>query len=125
MALNTSRWQRPPSARSTRPYRRTAERLCSRCSTPGVATSIDSDVDNIASLLKLSGLLPGELNIQPLLDDAKAQLHDEADYNKEAEFLAAFGDLLAGDDRFVVPEVLPDLTRKTVLAMTYVEGRAD
>lgn len=90
---------------------------------PGVATSIDSDVDNIASLLKLSGLLPAELQIQPLLDDAKAQLHDEADYNKEAEFLAAFGDLLAGDDRFQVPQVLPDLTRKTVLAMTYVSGK--
>lgn len=90
---------------------------------PGVATSINSDVDNIASLLKLSGLLPAELNIQPLLDDAKAQLHDEADYNKEAEFLAAFGDLLAGDERFLLPEVLPELTRKTVLAMTYVSGR--
>ena len=31
--------------------------------------------------------------------------------------------LLAGDDRFLVPQVLPDLTRKTVLAMTYVAGR--
>ncbi len=90
---------------------------------PGVAGSINADVDNIASLLKVSGLLPAEFDIQPLLDDAKDQLHDEADYNKEAEFLAAFGDLLADDDRFLVPEVLPDLTRKTVLAMTYVGGR--
>ncbi|TDG12990.1 AarF/ABC1/UbiB kinase family protein [Seongchinamella unica] len=90
---------------------------------PGVAGSIDADVDNIASLLKVSGLLPPDLDIQPLLDDAKAQLQDEADYNKEAEFLAAFGELLADDDRFLVPEVLPDLTRKTVLAMTYVGGR--
>ena len=90
---------------------------------PGVAGSIDADVDNIASLLKVSGLLPAEFDIQPLLDDAKDQLQDEADYNKEAEFLAAFGDLLANDDRFLVPEVLPDLTRKTVLVMTYVGGR--
>lgn len=90
---------------------------------PGVAGSIDADVDNIASLLKVSGLLPPEMDIQPLLDDAKAQLHDEADYNKEAEFLAAFGDLLADDERFLVPEVLPDLTRKTVLVMTYVAGQ--
>ena len=89
---------------------------------PGVAGSIDADIDNIASLLKISGLLPAELNIQPLLDDAKAQLQDEADYNKEAEFLDAFAGLLAEDDRFVVPEVLPELTRKTVLAMTYVSG---
>ena len=56
---------------------------------PGVAQSIDSDVDNIASLLRISGLLPTDLDIQPLLDDAKKQLHDEADYLKEAEFLQA------------------------------------
>ena len=90
---------------------------------PGVAASIDSDVDNIAALLRMSGLLPAELDIQPLLDDAKRQLKDEADYHKEAEFLQAFGDLLAADERFLVPEVLPELTRKTVLAMTYVAGK--
>ena len=90
---------------------------------PGVASSIDSDVDNIATLLRMSGLLPTELDIQPLLNDAKHQLKDEADYHKEAEFLQAFGDLLRDDERFLVPEVLPDLTRRTVLAMTYVSGK--
>lgn len=90
---------------------------------PGVATSIDSDVDNIATLLRMSGLLPAELDIGPILDDAKRQLRDEADYHKEAEFLQAFGDLLRDDERFLVPELLPDLTRRTVLAMTYVSGK--
>jgi len=89
---------------------------------PGVADSIDSDVDNIATLLRLSGLLPAGLDIQPLLDDAKRQLKDEADYLKEAEFLQAFGDLLRDDQRFVLPEVLPELTHHNVLAMTYVSG---
>jgi len=89
---------------------------------PGVAESIDSDVDNIATVLRLSGLLPKELDIQPLLDDAKIQLHEEADYLKEAEFLQAFGDVLANDERFVLPEVLGEHTRRNVLAMTYVSG---
>ncbi|MEM8662282.1 MAG: AarF/ABC1/UbiB kinase family protein [Pseudomonadota bacterium] len=89
---------------------------------PGVASSIDVDVDQIAKLLSISGLLPATLNLDPLLEDAKRQLHDEADYFKEAQFLQAFGDLLRDDERFLVPEVLPDLTRKNVLAMTYVGG---
>ena len=58
-----------------------------------------------------------------MLKDAKHQLKDEADYHKEAQFLQAFGDLLREDERFLVPEVLPDLTRRTVLAMTYVSGK--
>jgi predicted unusual protein kinase regulating ubiquinone biosynthesis (AarF/ABC1/UbiB family) len=89
---------------------------------PGVAASIDSDVDNIASLLRFSGLLPADIDIQPLLDDAKVQLKDEADYLKEAGFLEAFGKLLREDERFVLPEVLPELTHRNVLAMTYVNG---
>ncbi|MFK8048721.1 MAG: ABC1 kinase family protein [Halioglobus sp.] len=89
---------------------------------PGVAQSIDNDVDNISTLLRMSGLLPDGLDIQPLLEDAKVQLAEEADYLKEAEFLTAFGELLGGDDRFVLPEVLPELTHRNVLAMTYVSG---
>ncbi|MBE9540460.1 MAG: AarF/ABC1/UbiB kinase family protein [Proteobacteria bacterium] len=90
---------------------------------PGVAKSIDSDVDNIATVLRLSGLLPKELDIKPLLDEAKLQLHEEADYLKEAEFLMAFGEVLADDERFVLPQVLIEHTRRNVLAMTYVSGR--
>ncbi len=91
---------------------------------PGVADTVDSDVDNIARLLRVSGLLPARMDISLLLDDAKAQLHDEADYLKEAKFLAAFGDMLAADERFIVPRLIPELTRRNVLAMSYVEGGA-
>jgi predicted unusual protein kinase regulating ubiquinone biosynthesis (AarF/ABC1/UbiB family) len=89
---------------------------------PGVARTIDSDVDNIATLLRVSGLLPTQMEIRPLLEDAKAQLRDEADYLKEAKFLQSFGEMLADDDRFLVPEVLPELTHRNVLAMTYLKG---
>jgi predicted unusual protein kinase regulating ubiquinone biosynthesis (AarF/ABC1/UbiB family) len=89
---------------------------------PGVAKSIDSDIDNIYALLKLSGLVPDQVDMKPLLKDAKAQLRDEANYLLEAEHLAEFGELLADDERFVVPELLPELTTEHVLAMTYIES---
>ncbi len=89
---------------------------------PGVRDSIDSDVDNMASLLRLSGLVPDNVEIAPLLAEMKQQLRDEADYLLEAEHLAAFGEQLHGDERFVVPEVLNDLCRDTVLVMTYTPG---
>jgi len=89
---------------------------------PGVRESIDNDVDNIATVLRLSGLLPKGVDLTPLLSDAKVQLRDEADYLKEAEFLSAFGEVLADDERFVLPQVLPELTHRSVLAMTYVSG---
>ena len=41
---------------------------------PGVGDSIDSDVDNIATVLRISGLLPDDVDMTPLLEDAKSQL---------------------------------------------------
>jgi len=90
---------------------------------PGVAKSIDSDVDNIATLLRLSGLLPQGMDIKPLLAEAKKQLRAEANYLTEASYLSTFGELLADDDRFIVPEVLPELTTEHVLAMTYIPSQ--
>ena len=89
---------------------------------PGVSASIDSDVDNIATVLRISGLLPDEVDMTPLLDDAKRQLRDEANYLKEAKFLDRFNDVLCDDDRFVLPQLVPELTKRNVLAMTYVAG---
>ncbi len=89
---------------------------------PGVADSIDADVDNVSTLLRMSGLLPGSLNIAPLLAEAKRQLHEEADYLREAEQMHRYGELLEGNDGFVVPTGLPELSGKRVLAMDFVPG---
>jgi len=74
---------------------------------PGVAKSIDSDVSNVAALIKMTGLLPKGFALDPYLDEAKLQLHAETDYAAEARALAQFGELLAGDDRFIVPNPNP------------------
>ncbi len=91
---------------------------------PGVRQSIDSDVDNVASLVKLTGLLPQGLDIDPMLAEAKAQLHEEADYAHEAGHLARFGELLAGSADFRVPALHADFTTPDILAMDYIESIA-
>lgn len=91
---------------------------------PGVRASIDSDVSNVGALMKMSGLVPTGLDTSPLLDEAKRQLHEEADYTREAGQLRRFAALLAGDERFVVPWVEEDLSTRDVLAMAFADGVA-
>lgn len=91
---------------------------------PDIADSIDSDVDNASMLLKASGLLPRHIDITPLLAEAKLQLHDEADYIREAAYLTRYASALNDDARFIVPQILPELSTPTILAMTYVPGVA-
>lgn len=89
---------------------------------PGVAASIGADIDNAATLLRLSGLLPAGLDVAPLLAEAKRQLREEADYLREAAQMRRYAAMLDGDGRFVVPHPVDDLLRPTVLPMTFQPG---
>jgi predicted unusual protein kinase regulating ubiquinone biosynthesis (AarF/ABC1/UbiB family) len=89
---------------------------------PGVRKSIDSDVDNVVTLLRVSTLLPKELEIDQLLAEAKLQLHQEADYMREAKYLKKYGEYLASSDYFLIPEVDDELTTPDILAMTFIDG---
>jgi predicted unusual protein kinase regulating ubiquinone biosynthesis (AarF/ABC1/UbiB family) len=86
---------------------------------PGVRAAIDSDLDNAAALIRWSGLLPPELDLGPLMDEARRQLHEEADYAREGACMARFSALLDADDRFVVPVHRPDLSAEGALAMSF------
>jgi predicted unusual protein kinase regulating ubiquinone biosynthesis (AarF/ABC1/UbiB family) len=89
---------------------------------PGVAKSIDSDVDNLAMFLNMARLLPRELDVSDIIDEAKRQLRQEADYHTEAANLERYHAMLAHDERFIVPRVHRDFSTQRVLAMDWVEG---
>ena len=89
---------------------------------PGVARSIESDVSNVAALLRLGRVLPVELDVSGLIAEAKRQLRQEADYLQEAAHLRRYRALVADEPRLRVPRVHEDLTTRRVLAMDYTPG---
>jgi predicted unusual protein kinase regulating ubiquinone biosynthesis (AarF/ABC1/UbiB family) len=89
---------------------------------PGVARSIDSDVDNMAMFLRMANILPVEIDVSGIIAEAKRQLRQEADYTVEAEYLRDYRTLVEDDERFLVPRVHADFTTRRVLAMDYVTG---
>ncbi|MEE2917019.1 MAG: AarF/ABC1/UbiB kinase family protein, partial [Pseudomonadota bacterium] len=90
---------------------------------PGVRDSIGSDVDNVATLLRVSNLIPPAIDLKPLLAEAKTQLAEEADYIREADRMRRFAERLADDPRYVVPRPEKSLTTPLVLAMDYIPGQ--
>ncbi|WP_448664756.1 ABC1 kinase family protein [Sphingomonas sp. CJ20] len=106
--------------RATLPDGRT---LAIKVQYPGVRESIGSDVDNVATLLRVSNLLPASLDLKPLLAEAKRQLTEEADYIREGQQMRAYAERLRGDARYVVPALHEALTTTNVLAMDFIEGR--
>jgi len=90
---------------------------------PGIARSIDSDVDNLASLLRMANILPVEVDVSEIVAEAKRQLRQEADYEREAEQLSRYRALVSDDPELIVPQVHADLTTRRVLAMDRVHAR--
>lgn len=88
----------------------------------GVADSIDSDVDNVGVLIKMSGLLPVGFELAPYLEEARKQLHDETDYVREADQMDHFRNLLKDTPQFTIPAVHRDWSTPKILAMDYMSG---
>ncbi|KAJ2785423.1 hypothetical protein H4R18_000506 [Coemansia javaensis] len=98
------------------------DRVAVKVQYPGVAGSIDSDLDNMRSLLVMSSLLPRGMYLENTIRAARRELRWECDYVREAEAMARFGALLADDPVFVVPRPVPELSRQTVLTAEFMPG---
>lgn len=103
-------------------YNDDGEKLAVKVQYPGIRKSINSDVDNVGTLLSIVGLIPESVDYKGLLEEAKKQLHDEADYQREANFAQRYHQALQNTDHFVVPNIHTDITSESVLAMDYLEG---
>jgi aarF domain-containing kinase len=93
---------------------------------PGVRRSIDSDVANLALLMRVPGLVPAGLDLAPLLEHVRQQLHTETDYLAEAQALMAYRQALGDDPAdaldFVVPEVHTAHSTGHILALGFLDG---
>lgn len=110
---------------------------------PGVAASLDADLDNLRMLLRLGRVVLTSAAAQDYDREVRAVLRAELDYEREARTIDRFRAVYAGarddrggataagdaapgqpgfDLRVRVPRVYHEYTRPTVLTMEYVRG---
>jgi predicted unusual protein kinase regulating ubiquinone biosynthesis (AarF/ABC1/UbiB family) len=85
---------------------------------PGIATSIDSDLSVIKFAL---GRFAKGQNVDHLMSEVEERLSEEVDYYIEAENTKYFAENL-NHELIVVPTVVEELSTKTVLTSTFLEG---
>ncbi|XP_055642351.1 atypical kinase COQ8B, mitochondrial [Toxorhynchites rutilus septentrionalis] len=89
---------------------------------PGVAQSIESDIDNLVSMLKVWDVFPAGVFIDNVVAVAKRELAWEVDYIREAEYTEQFGKMIHHMPEFRVPKVIKELSSKNVLTTELVPG---
>ena len=104
--------------------KRTGQRVAIKVQYPGVADSIDSDLNNLSILLTAARLLPRGLFLDKTIANARIELAWECDYTREAECMNRFRQLLQDDPIFEIPEIIPEASGKHVLTMEFLDGIA-
>ncbi|XP_006742744.1 atypical kinase COQ8A, mitochondrial isoform X1 [Leptonychotes weddellii] len=89
---------------------------------PGVAQSINSDVNNLMAVLNMSNMLPEGLFPEHLIDVLRRELALECDYQREAACAGKFRALLKDHPFFYVPEIVDELCSPHVLTTELVSG---
>ncbi|MGI8575377.1 MAG: ABC1 kinase family protein [Egibacteraceae bacterium] len=90
---------------------------------PGVAEAVEADLANAGAFARLLRLTHPHLEVAPLLEEVRARLLPELDYQQEAIFQQAFVDRYSGHPFIRIPRVHHAWCRPRVLVTDYVQGR--
>jgi predicted unusual protein kinase regulating ubiquinone biosynthesis (AarF/ABC1/UbiB family) len=102
--------------------RGTGEQVVVKIQYPGVADAIDSDIRTLSRLLITARLAPKALDLTPVFTEVREMLERECDYDQERAFTQTFAQRLAGDARFIVPQVHERFCGPRVLTTSYEPG---
>jgi predicted unusual protein kinase regulating ubiquinone biosynthesis (AarF/ABC1/UbiB family) len=91
---------------------------------PGVAEAVESDLANAELFTPFAKLISPNLKVKPLIEELRARVIDELDYQREAQYQQAFFERYDGHPFIRVPRVFADYSRPRILTAEYVDGRS-
>ena len=89
---------------------------------PGVAESVDSDLNNIKRLMRYTKLAPRQLFLDEIIKNARVELKEECDYIKEADKQNKFRQKIEGMRHYYTPCVVDSLSTSRILTSEYISG---
>ena len=85
---------------------RDGQRVAVKIQYPGAGNAIINDFNQLSRIGRLFGVLMPGLDVKPLLDELRARVAEELDYELEAAAQQAFADAYRGDPDISVPNVV-------------------
>ena len=89
---------------------------------PGIAQSIDSDMNHLRRMLRLGRVFMSRERADAFVEEARQSITAEADYGLEARNLQDFRRLFAGWSDIRIPEPVIEFSSSTVLTMEFIDG---
>jgi predicted unusual protein kinase regulating ubiquinone biosynthesis (AarF/ABC1/UbiB family) len=90
---------------------------------PDMQSAVEADLAQLGMLFSLHRRMRPAIETSEMLKEISARLREELDYALEAKHTGLYGLIFADDPMIRVPDVLPELSTKRLLTMTWLDGR--
>ncbi len=90
---------------------------------PGVAAAVRADMQNLGVILRLmKSVFPG-LDVNAMGEEIRQRIHEELDYELEAQNQRTLARIFKGHPFIVIPDVVTSLSHEKVVVSEFVDGR--
>jgi predicted unusual protein kinase regulating ubiquinone biosynthesis (AarF/ABC1/UbiB family) len=90
---------------------------------PDMASAVEADLRQLKLIFAIYRRMDAAIDTTHIHAEIAARLREELDYEREALHMRLYAEMLKGEANVHVPEVLPGLSTKRLLSMTWLEGR--
>ena len=98
-------------------------RLAAKLQYPDMQSAVEADLNQLKIVFQIHARMNPAVDTTEILKEIAARLREELDYGLEAGHTRALRDDLGDAPTSAVPEIVPELSTKRLLTMTWLEGR--
>ena len=97
--------------------------LAAKLQYPDMQSAVEADLAQLSILFSIHRRMSPAIETSEMLKEISARLREELDYDLEARHTRLYGLIFKDDPLIRVPEVVPELSTKRLLTMTWLDGR--
>ena len=90
---------------------------------PDMRSAVEADLKQLRLVFSIYERYDKAISTDAIHAEISARLREELDYALEARHMALYADFLKGEAEVHVPEVVPELTTRRLLTMTWLDGQ--
>jgi predicted unusual protein kinase regulating ubiquinone biosynthesis (AarF/ABC1/UbiB family) len=90
---------------------------------PNIESAVEADLSQLRLIFALYRRYDPSINPDQIYEEIQARLREELDYGLEARHMGLYCDMLSGEAHVHIPEVVPELSTRRLLTMTWLQGK--
>jgi predicted unusual protein kinase regulating ubiquinone biosynthesis (AarF/ABC1/UbiB family) len=90
---------------------------------PDMQSAVEADLNQLKVVFSIHARMDPAVDTREILAEISARLREELDYELEARHMRLYAHILAGELLIRVPDVVPGLSTRRLLTMTWLAGR--